>query len=122
GPAGVFYALAAFVALAELLRRADSAERIIGRGGSAGSAIIIALLVMSSGWVIRTAGLHYQMHLITFYDRNEWVYVDDWLVRQKSEPSSDEGRALVRQLRDDAIESEAINPYMLSPRLDQWFQ
>ena len=57
----------------------------------------------------------------TFYDRNEWVFVDDWLRRQKSEPASDEGRALVRQLREDAIDCDAINPYLLSSRLDQWF-
>ena len=117
GPAGVFYAIAAFVAVAHVLRSAD-------RSGprNAAVALTMALFVAASGWVVRTAGLHYQMHLMTFYDRNEWVYVDDWLVRQKSTPTTTEGKALVQQLRNDAIERRTIDPYLLSPRLDQWFR
>ena len=117
GPAGVFYALAAFVAVAALVSRVDEAwsPRHL-------AAISLALAVTASGWVVRTAGLHYQMNLMTFYDRNEWVYVDDWLVRQNSAPATDEGKALVRQLREDALERAAVNPYLLSPRLDQWFR
>jgi hypothetical protein len=84
--------------------------------------IALALFIAASGWVVRTAGLHYQMHLMTFYDRNEWVYVDDWLAKQKSAPATTEGKTLVQQLRDDAIRGATINPYLLSPRLDQWFR
>ena len=71
---------------------------------------------------MRTAGLHYQMHLMAFYDRNEWVYVDDWLASQKSTPTTSEGQALVKQLREDAIDRTTIDPYLLSPRLEQWFR
>ena len=71
---------------------------------------------------MRTAGLHYQMHLMAFNDRNEWVYVDDWLERQQSTPTTAEGKRLVDQLREDALERATINPYLLSPRLDQWFR
>ena len=110
GPGGVFYAVAAFVAMTALIRQPRS------------TTIVVVLFIAASGWVVRTAGLHYQMHLTAFYDRNEWVYVDDWLVRQKSTPTTTEGKALVRQLRTDAIEHRTINPYLLSPRLDQWFR
>ena len=128
GPGGVFYAIAAFVAVAHVLRgrkQVASSKGQSSEGGGARSAAValtMALFIAASGWVVRTAGLHYQMHLMGFYDRNEWVYVDDWLARQKSAPASAEGRALVQQLRSDAIERRTINPYLLSPRLDQWFR
>jgi hypothetical protein len=131
GPAGVFYALAACVSVAALLSRPVRRGADVGRlppsagamrGGPAASALALILAMTASAWVVRTAGLHYQMNLMTFYDRNEWVYVDDWLVQQKSAPSTDAGKALVRQLREDAVEHAAVNPYLLSPRLDQWFR
>ena len=121
GPGGVFYALAACVAVAALLdvgRVPPGAGAI--RSGPAVTALILA--ITASGWVVRTAGLHYQMNLMTFYDRNEWVYVDDWLASQKSAPATDAGKALVQRLREDALERTTVNPYLLSPRLDQWFR
>ena len=117
GPAGVFYALAVFVAIVSMVRGAGLSGP---RHGMA--AITVAVAIAASGWVVRTAGLHYQMHLIAFYDRNEWVYVDDWLATQKSMPTTAEGKALVQQLREDAIAHMTINPYLLSSRLDQWFR
>jgi hypothetical protein len=118
GPGGVFYALAAFAAMASLIASAG-AFRL--RPSSA-KILVVALMVTACGWVVRTAGLHYQMHLMTFYDRNEWVYVDDWLARQRAAPTTDAGKALVQQLRREAIEERSVNPYLLSPRLDQWFR
>lgn len=115
GPGGVFYALAAFVAAAWIVRGVNlPAPRL--------RIVTLAVFIAASGWVVRTAGLHYQMHVIAFYDRNEWVYVDDWLAGQKSTPATAEGKALVRQLRTDAIERMTINPYLLSARLEQWFR
>jgi hypothetical protein len=128
GPAGVFYALAAFAAVAALLSRPAVAvgwvppSAVATRSGPAVGALAIILAITASGWVVRTAGLHYQMNLMTFYDRNEWVYVDEWLARQKSAPDTEAGKRLVRQLREDALEHATINPYLLSPRLDQWFR
>ena len=125
GPGGVFYALAAFVGMVFVLRRAEDP---IHRGADPPgprrplAALALILTVTASGWVVRTAGLHYQMNLMTFYDRNEWVYVDGWLAGQKSTPATDEGKALVRQLREEALERTGVNPYLLSPRLDQWFR
>jgi hypothetical protein len=115
GPGGVFYAAAAFVAVATLLSRIPNPESRI-------PLIAFAVVIASTGWVVRTAGLHYQMNLMTFYDRNEWVFVDDWLAKQRSGPTTDAGKALVQRLREDAIEDTPVNPYLLSPRLDQWFR
>jgi len=146
GPGGVFYALAACVSVAALLSRPVQPAADVGRvppsagamraanvgrvppsagamrGGPAASALALILAMTASAWVVRTAGLHYQMNVMTFYDRNEWVYVDDWLVQQKSAPTTDDGKALVRQLREDALQRSSVNPYLLSPRLDQWFR
>ena len=126
GLAGVFYALAACVGIVFVLRTLASPRPRSGEGGlgprSRLAAVALAVFVASSGWVVRTAGLHYQMNMMTFYDRNEWVYVDDWLVRQQSVPTTEAGKALVHQLREDALERAAVNPYLLSPRLDQWFR
>jgi hypothetical protein len=119
GPAGVFYSLAAFVAVVAVLRRAGELVRV--RQAQV-VALGLALAVTSSGWVVRSVGLHYQMHLMTFYDRNEWVYVDDWLRNQRSAPTTEAGRELVRKLREDALEHATVNPYLLSPRLEQWFR
>ncbi len=129
GPAGVFYTLAAFAAVASLLRGADLLTSPKPRSGKGVSgprfrlgALSLVLAITASGWVVRTAGLHYQMNLMTFYDRNEWVFVDDWLVQQQSSPATGAGKALVQQLREDALEHTTVNPYLLSPRLDQWFR
>jgi hypothetical protein len=118
GPGGVFYAIAAFVAIAKLLSRIPNPESRIPDS----AVLALAVFIASTGWVERAAGLHYQMNLMTFYDRNEWVFVDDWLGRQHAAPTTDAGRTLVRQLQDQAIERTAVNPYLLSPRLDQWFR
>lgn len=118
GPAGVFYALAACIAVVAILRRVEQAPIPQAQLAALG----LALAIASTGWVVRAAGLHYQMHLMTFYDRNEWVHVDEWLANQRSAPTTAAGKELVRQLREDAIERATVNPYLLSPRLDQWFR
>lgn len=117
GPAGVFYAIAAFVAAVMLLSTIATAGARIPQ-----SAIAFSMLIASAGWVERTVGLHYHMNLMAFYDRNEWVFVDDWLAKQHAAPATDAGRMLVKQLQNEAIDGKTVNPYLLSPRLDQWFR
>lgn len=119
GPGGAFYSLAAFVALAAALQRAPG---LAPRRPTLAAAWGLVLALTSCAWVERAIGLHYQMNLIAFYDRNEWVYVDDWLRTQQAAPATDAGRALVGQLREEALEGASVNPYLLSPRLDQWFR
>jgi hypothetical protein len=119
GPAGVFYAMAACVAATALIHTIEHIGPVDTR-----RAIVVAGLVAltSSIWLLRAAGLHYQMHVMASSNRNEWVYVDDWLERQNAAPKNDAGRALVRGLREDALERFTVNPYLLSPRLEQWFR
>jgi hypothetical protein len=124
GPAGVFYAIAAFVASATFLSRPSNPESRIPNPGfqMPHRMLTLFLVVASTGWVERTVGLHYHMNLMAFYDRNEWVFVDDWLAKQHAAPATDAGRMLVKQLQDEAIDGKTVNPYLLSPRLEQWFR
>lgn len=123
GPAGVFYAIAAFVASATFLSQLSNPEpRIPNPGSRIPTLLTLFLFVASTCWVERTAGLHYHMNLMAFYDRNEWVFVDDWLAKQHAAPTTNAGRMLVKQLQGEAIDGKTVNPYLLSPRLDQWFR
>lgn len=107
-PAGVFYALAGFAAVRRLLPRLGRQQG--ARWKSAVYAFAIA--GAAAGWAIRTVGLHYQMHLMAFSVRNEWVYVDDWLARQHASPTSAEGKRIVEAMRNDALAQTVVNPYI----------
>jgi hypothetical protein len=77
------------------------------------SAVVgVALAAAATGWAVRTAGLHYQMQMMAFAVRNEWVYVDDWLARQRAAPMTAEGAHIVNTLRNDALARTTVNPYL----------
>jgi hypothetical protein len=107
-PGGVFYALAAFVAMHELLVWIGRQPRARWKSAVCGFALVAA----STGWAVRTVGLHYQMQMMAFAVRNEWVYVDDWLARQRAAPATAEGTQIVNTLRDDALARTSVNPYL----------
>jgi hypothetical protein len=107
-PGGVFYALAAFVAMRELLVWIGRQPRVRWKGAVCG----FALAAASTGWAVRTVGLHYQTQMMAFAVRNEWVYVDDWLARQRAAPATAEGTQIVNTLRNDALARTTVNPYL----------
>jgi hypothetical protein len=49
---------------------------------------------------------------MAFAVRNEWVYVDDWLARQRAAPATAEGTQIVNTLRNDALARTTVNPYL----------
>jgi hypothetical protein len=77
-------------------------------------ATLALVLLVSGGWAVRAVGLDYQMHQMAHDVRNEWVTVDAWLERQQAAPSTAAGRALVHELREDALNRVAGNPYGLA--------
>ena len=77
-------------------------------------AVLLVIGIVSAGWAVRAAGLHYQMHQMAHDVRNEWVTVDAWLEVQSAAPSTEAGRALVRQLREDALARVTGNPWGLA--------
>ncbi len=107
-PGGVFYALAAFVAMRELVAGIGRQPRARWRTAVCG----LALAAAATGWAVRTVGLHYQMQTMAFAVRNEWVYVDDWLARQRVAPATAEGTQIVNTLRNDALARAPVNPYL----------
>jgi hypothetical protein len=118
-PGGVFYAVAAFFAMRELVMRIGQQARPRWKNAVYG----MALAAAATGWGIRTIGFHYQMQTMGFNIRNEWVYVDDWLAGQHAAPATAEGARIVDTLRSDALSRTVVNPYLQSqaPRLLRLF-
>ena len=114
-PAGVFYALGAFVAL----RHAIDWLTETGRNRRAIAIVWCVLLVAAAGWSIRSVGLHYRMHRTALDVRSEWVDVLAWLETQGDPPRSEAERQIVDRLRDDAIEFDVVHPDWLSARINR---
>ena len=96
-PAGAFFAVAAFVALRNLLPALP--DRVEPR--VAVMAIGAALLV-SSTWAVRVIGTHLNLRTGAYVERNEWVYAESSLADEGVE-LTDSDRRLMQQLRDEAI-------------------
>lgn len=113
-PAGAFYALALAVAARHFLERgAQSAVRTAASG--------VVLLLLSSGWAFRAVGAQLDLRHAGAVVRVEWAYVDRWLEKQNVTPTTDEGRALVRHLQEDAIWVHPGRPALAGDWLD-WFE
>jgi hypothetical protein len=114
--AGMFYPLAAYIA----------ARDFVGRVSDAGirRAILVTLLVaaLAGGWALRAAGVHYQMRLMAFSVRNDWVDVDRWLESQHADPSTPEGKRLVSSLREDALSRPVMNPFFFPYWMSRWIR
>jgi hypothetical protein len=108
--AGVFYAIMAYVAVRRLIRA--------GSAGQAAAAVALGavLLIASSGWVVRTAGLHYGLRTAAFKTRNDWVSVPErWM-------ATPEWRAVSERLRADALDRRVVAP-RFEPRWEtRWFE
>jgi hypothetical protein len=106
--AGVFYALVVYLAAAEFLRVARTATR-----ASLRIPVVLAVLLVSSAWAFRAAGLQYRLQRGAFDARSEWVlrmppYHDPPV------PASD--IRLTPRLQDEALHRGRTNPYLLWPR------
>jgi hypothetical protein len=114
--AGMFYPLAAYIAARDVAQRLPFA--------GSGRTILVALLLMilAGGWALRSAGVHYQMRLMAFSVRNDWVNVDHWLESQRAMPSTPEGRRLVSELTEDALRRPVINPFFFPYWMARWIR
>jgi hypothetical protein len=115
-PAGMFYALAAYAAVRELV------TRLSVRHGAIRLAAAVVLCVIALGWDLRAAGLHYQTRRMAFTVRNEWVVVDRWLAAQHATPRTAPGRQLVTLLQDDALRRPVTNPYFFPRWVRRWIR
>ena len=109
--AGAFYALAAYAAVRRILA--------VGVTGSLVSAAVVfgLLVVASTGWALRTTGLHYSLRYQAFKVRNDWVSDVDakWL----EEPGA---RAVSEQLRRAAVEKRVLAPRFYPRWEERWFE
>lgn len=97
-PAGVFYALAASVAMRELLFRSRSRSLRLVR-----ALTVILLAVISTGWGWKLLGIHYNLRATAAQTRSDWAYEDEWEESNRIEIRTPEAVALKQALIDDAI-------------------
>lgn len=106
-PAGVFYALAATVAIRELL--------IVKRSAVTRSAPIwaVALLALiSTGWGWKLLGIHYSLRARAAATRAEWAYEDEWETANRISLVTPDALALKRALVDDATGKREAPPQL----------
>ncbi len=115
-PAGMFYALAAFAAIKDIVVRLST------RRAAVRSVAAVLLCVIALGWTLRAAGVHYQTRRMAFTVRNEWVTVDRWLAAQRASPRTPEARRLVTLLREDALSRPITNPYFFPRWVGRWIR
>jgi hypothetical protein len=113
-PAGAFYALALAVAARHCL---DRASRTALRTAAAGAMLVL----LSTGWAFRAVAAQLDLRHAAQAVRVEWAYVDRWLVEQDVVPQTDRGRAIVRQLQEDAIWKHPGRPRLIGDWLE-WFE
>ena len=97
-PAGVFYALAAFVALRHLVVTSSAAS---SSAWQAAAAVLVIIIV--AGWSVRLVGIHYLLRSTAGTVRTEWAFVDDWQARNGITMTTPGAQQLKQTLYDDAI-------------------
>lgn len=108
GVAGAFYALAAFASVRFLI---DRSPRI---NDWRAIPLVVLLAVSAGGWAIRTAGLHHVLLYQGFKQRGDWITVPSF--------KTERARALVGELRRDALNRPLPAPRFIPRWTDRWFE
>jgi hypothetical protein len=108
--AGIFYALAAFATVRELLPYAARTHLILGLAAA------LVLGVLSVGWTIRSAGLHYALRSQAAKHQIDWVSLPGGWRRGGRWPSDPSEQRLIMQLRSDAVGVVLPNTRAQGPR------
>jgi hypothetical protein len=111
--AGVFYALVAYAAVREQLVRASTFRHAIP--------LAIAILVLSSAWAMRTAGLHYRLSHAAFDARGQWAAVLR-PGRSAEGPQNPRLRQIVARLKEEAIFRQGVAPHSLARWYQEWWE
>ena len=113
-PAGLFYAIATFVAVRAVI---DSLPR---ETLAAASFATCFLVVLGSFWTFRAVGVHYQLRYQAFTTRNDWVEVlrpdkhDEW-------PQNAEEFTLTQRIRAEAIGRRTTSPSFMPRWTDRYW-
>lgn len=95
--AGVFYALAAFGAMRDGLLTAATMRR------AARGAFALLLCVLTVGWTIRSAGVHYVLRSQAIKHQADWVALPGLWQRNGQWPGDPAEQRLILRLRADAV-------------------
>jgi hypothetical protein len=74
------------------------------------------ILVLSTLWSVRAAGLHAGLSASAGLVRQQWAYVDDLLEERSNAGLSPRAEALKRHLQDDAVVRHPARP----PLRERW--
>src|SRR5215203_1491112 len=110
--AGVFYAVAAYVALRALLAVRSPVW--------AGALLIVVVLGVSGAWAIRSAGLHLRLRHGAFEARTGWAYVL-WPTSRATWPKDAHTLRVVSKMREEALLHPTVAPAMLPKWTDLWW-
>jgi hypothetical protein len=108
--AGAFLAPAAFVAIRHLWATT--------RQGMAGRRIVlvaVALLAVSSAWSLRTLGLFTVLRRAAVVERLDWAYIESDIADGSVIARTDAARALLQQLRNEALIARPAPPAIALP-------
>ena len=111
--AGVFYALAAFWAVRDLMTRGLRAAPAV--------AVALSLLVAGSGWTMRTIGVNHVLRAQAFAFHNDWAWIPEDMERRGTWPSDPSTRKVVIGLRDQSIAMPIVNPWFVPRWADRIF-
>jgi hypothetical protein len=98
-PAGVFYALLAYVAMRHLLEWWSASPRSV----AATLAVSGLLILVSAGWAVRLVGLHVSLRDQAARVREDWATADQELGAAAIGALTPGGLALKHQLQQDAL-------------------
>lgn len=121
GTAGVFYALAAFVAARAWLLQPTSADATGGRPPRwPGAAAVALLAIASTAWAVRDAGFHFKLRHTAFLSRSEWADVlrpnerDKW-------PADTRRLEVVSRLKAEAVATPVPAPAQMPEWGESWW-
>jgi hypothetical protein len=113
-PAGLFYAIATFVAVRALI------DSLPTRTAAATSLATCFLVAVAALWTFRAIGDHYQLRYHAFITRNDWVDVlrpdkhDDW-------PEDPTELAITKRIRAEAIGRRTTSPSFMPRWADRYW-
>ncbi|HEY6361639.1 MAG TPA: hypothetical protein VIX63_11075 [Vicinamibacterales bacterium] len=112
--AGVYYAVAAYVAARLVLQWARRTNAFV-----AVVCVSMLLTVLASAWAVRSIGVHHVLRVQISRVRNDWAELPLRLRREERWPADSRRVALIEQLRTEALQTPPVNG---SRRWnDRWF-
>jgi hypothetical protein len=111
-PAGAFLALAAYASARHLLATVPAH---IPR--AAAVALVAATVAVSSGWSLRTLRMFTVLRHAAVVERLDWAYIESDIADGRVHPSGEAGRALLEQLKHDALIARPAPPPLTLPFL-----